>query len=74
MEFLHEFNILDCPLCGGAGYLGEDGGFSFTVQCCDCGCATAPAFFDSRDQRKAAAEAAVTCWNMGKVVYTGPGD
>lgn len=74
MEFLDELNVLDCPLCGGAGALCEEGGWAFSVQCCDCGCQTAPAGYDTPDQRKAAAEAAVQCWNLGKVVYTGPGD
>ena len=72
---LHEkFDIFDCPLCHGAGYLNEEGGWAFTVQCADCGCQTAPAEFRTPQEREEAASAAVRCWNMGKVVHTGPGD
>jgi len=74
MDFINELNVLDCPVCGGAGALCEEGGWAFSVQCMDCGTQTAPAEYTSPEGRRAAAEAAVNCWNLGKVVYTGPGD
>lgn len=74
MEFINDFNILDCPSCGGAGCLCEEGGCAFTIQCCDCGSATAPAYYKTQGERFDAAKAAVDCWNIGKIVYTGPGD
>lgn len=73
MEFT-EFDIFDCPLCGGAGVLSEAGGWAFTVQCCDCGTETAPAAYDKPEDRQQAAAAAVRLWNVGKVIHTGPGD
>ena len=74
MDFINEFNVLDCPVCGGAGALCEEGGWAFSVQCMDCGTQTAPAEYTCPEGRRAAAEAAVNCWNLGKIVYTGPGD
>ena len=74
MEFATEFNVLDCPVCGGAGALCEEGGWAFSVQCMDCGCQTAPAEYTCAEGRREAAKAAVDCWNLGKIVYTGPGD
>ena len=73
MDFT-EFDIFDCPLCGGAGVLNEQGGWAFTVQCCDCGTETAPAEYRTEEQRQQAAAAAVWLWNVGKVIHTGPGD
>ena len=41
--------------------------------CMDCGSQTAEIAFKSRDERKAAAQAAADLWNMGKVVSPTPG-
>ena len=74
MEHFETMNILDCPLCEGAASLCEEGGWAFTVQCCDCGCQTAVFTYQTPDQRSQAAEAAINCWNMGKVIHPGPGE
>ena len=74
MESLEHIEILDCPLCGGAGYLSDEGGWAVTVQCVDCGAATAPASYNTPEERMDAAKLAAYTWNMGKVIYTGPGD
>lgn len=74
MDRISKMNILDCPLCEGAAALFEEGGWAFTVQCCDCGCQTAVSTYNTPEQREQAAAAAIECWNMGKVIHPGPGE
>ena len=40
---MNEIELQDCPLCGGAGLLEEEGGWCLYIQCLDCGCHTAGA-------------------------------
>lgn len=74
MDYLEEIELLDCPLCGGPGELYEEGGWAFSVQCCDCGAHTAHAIYRTPEERLDAAKSAATCWNRGKVVNPGPGE
>ena len=66
--------VFDCPLCGGAGCLEEEGGWCVYVQCLDCGCRTAELSYRTPEEREEMTARAVRTWNLGKVIYTGPGD
>lgn len=66
--------LQDCPLCGGAGLLEEEGGWCVYVQCLDCGCHTAELRFNTEEERREMTGRAVRTWNLGKVIYPGPGD
>ena len=71
---INQIELQDCPLCGGAGLLEEEGGWCLYVQCLDCGCHTAELSFDTPAARLDAARRAARTWNLGKVIYPGPGD
>lgn len=74
MSASDQLELQDCPLCGGAGILEEEGGWCLYVQCLDCGCHTAELSFGSEEERQEMARRAVRTWNLGKVIYPGPGD
>ena len=38
---LNDISLQDCPICGGAATMFEEGGGAFTIQGCDCGAQTA---------------------------------
>lgn len=71
---LEAINIADCPICGGAAAIFEEGGWAFTVECADCGAHTAPSTYLKPADRKQAAEQAAYTWNLGKVIHPGPGE
>lgn len=73
-DAIHEIELQDCPLCGGAGLLEEEGGWCLYIQCLDCGCHTAELSFRTPEERLDAAHRAARTWNLGKVIYPGPGD
>ena len=74
MEHIHDIALQDCPLCGGTGILEEEGGWLVYVQCLDCGCRTAELAYHAEEERQEIAKKVALSWNLGKVIYTGPGD
>ena len=74
MDILENIQLLDCPICGGAGILEEEYGWCIYVSCLDCGCHTAEFEFRSDDERLETARRAADIWNMGKVVSGNPGE
>ena len=42
MNIHEEFELHDCPYCGGPGLLEEEHGWCWTAVCLDCGAQTAP--------------------------------
>ena len=71
---INEIELQDCPLCGGAGLLEEEGGWCLYIQCLDCGCHTAELSFRTPEEQLDVARRAARTWNLGKVIYPGPGD
>lgn len=71
---LNDISLQDCPVCGGAAAMFEEGGWAFTIQCCDCGAQTAIATYSKPEDRRAAAESAAYTWNLGKVTRPDPGE
>ena len=74
MNIHEEFELHDCPYCGGPGLLEEEHGWCFYVMCLDCGAETAPLEYDTQEERIEAARAAARLWNLGKVIRNYGGD
>lgn len=73
-EIHEEIELLECPICGGAGLLEEENGWCWYVMCVDCGAQTT--HFEYRDEagRLSAAQSAAAIWNKGKVVSPARGE
>ena len=52
----------------------EEGGWCLYVQCVDCGSHTAELSYQNEAERMDAARRVARNWNIGKVIYPGPGD
>ena len=74
MDIRDELELQDCPFCGGAGLLEEEGGWCWYVMCLDCGAQTAHFEYKSPSRREEAARAAAQIWNIGKVVRANPAE
>jgi len=74
MDNFENIQLLDCPICGGAGLLEEEFGWCMYVSCLDCGAKTAEVEFKNQAEKENAARTAADIWNMGKVVSGNPGE
>ena len=74
MDIRDELELQDCPFCGGAALLEEEGGWCFYVSCLDCGCHTAEIPYARDEERIGAARSAAHLWNIGKVLRSDPGE
>ncbi len=74
MDPFEEIDLQDCPYCGSVGCFEEEGGWCVYVQCVDCGAHTAELSYKNEAERLDAARRVALNWNLGKVVYPGPGD
>ncbi len=71
---LEQISIQDCPICGGAAAIFEEGGWAFTVECADCGAYTAASTYTKPEDRQKAAQQAAYIWNLGKVINPSRGE
>ena len=69
-----DINLLDCPLCGGAGMIQEEYGWCLYVQCNDCDAHTAEFPFKNEKEKEEVALTAAHLWNVGKVITGNPGE
>ena len=74
MNIHEELPLENCPYCGGAGLLEEEGGWCWYVTCMDCGSATAPLDYHRPEERLDAARRAAHLWNIGKVIRADLGE
>ena len=74
MEYFEDIDLIECPCCGGAGILEEEGGWCVYVQCLDCGAHTTEVPYKNEAERREAAQLAARNWSFGKVIRPGPGD
>jgi len=56
MDILNDIELLDCPICHGAGLLEEENGWCLYVSCLDCGCHTAEVSFKTPEEKLKAAQ------------------
>ncbi|MGN0479965.1 MAG: Lar family restriction alleviation protein [Lachnospiraceae bacterium] len=73
MEIYELIDLNDCPVCGGAGILEEEGN-SFYVMCMDCGARSVNVGYKAQEERLTAARKTAEVWNMGKAVSSAPGE
>ena len=64
MDIYDEIHLQDCPYCGGAALLEEEGGMSWYVICVDCGSRTASFNYGSEAERTETARGAAHLWNI----------
>ena len=74
MNPFDEIELQDCPYCQGTGVIEEEGGWCLYVQCVDCGSHTAELSYNTEEERMDAARRVARNWNIGKVIFPGPGD
>ncbi len=74
MDLFEDIFLEDCPCCGGAGLIEEEGGWCVYVQCLDCGAHTSAIGFEDDGDKHGAAQRAADNWNMRKVIAPGPGE
>ncbi len=74
MDIHKEVILEDCPYCGGAGLLEEEGGSSWYAICVDCGSQTAHIDYRKEEDRLDAAKKVAQLWNRGKVVRSDLGE
>ncbi len=68
MDIHKEFELQDCPYCGGPGLLEEENGWCWYAVCLDCGAQTAHFEFHTPEERREAAGKAAMLWNTGKIL------
>ena len=69
-----QVELLECPCCGGAGFLEEENGWCWYVMCIDCGAQTTHFEYRDETEKLSAAQAAADIWNKGKVVSPARGE
>lgn len=74
MDIFDEIEIYDCPQCGGAGLLEEEGNSGFLVTCMECGCHSVVVDFSNVEGKLQAAKKTAKLWNCGKVISISPGE
>ena len=74
MDVFSLLPLQDCPYCGGAGLLEEEGGWCWYVVCTDCGAQTAAFEYRRNEDRVDTARKAAHLWNMGKVIRSDLGE
>jgi len=73
MEIFTDYELFECPECGGAGLLEDESGWCMYVMCMECGCHTAEFDYRNDTEHAEAARLAAETWNRGKIVPASPG-
>ena len=68
MEVNPNFELEECPVCRGSGFVVHEGGWNVQVECIDCSAHTVYVAYDNADEKEEAERKVVTLWNMGKVI------
>ena len=74
MEVNPNFELEDCPVCRGSGFIVHEGGWSVQVECADCSAHTVYVEYSNEEQKKEAERQVARLWNMGKVVKSELGE
>ncbi len=74
MDSFESVDLLECPCCGGAGIIEDEGGWCVYIQCLDCGAHTAAIPYETEEGRLEAARTGAMNWNARKVIRPGPGE
>ena len=68
MEFNPNYELEECPVCGGSGFVAHEGGWNVQVKCVDCSAHTVYVAYESEEEKIEAEKQVVRLWNMGKVI------
>ena len=74
MDIYEEFELYECPYCGGAGLLEEEQNWCWYAVCTSCGAQTVEVGYKTPEERRTAAGKVALFWNMGKIMRGGVGD
>ena len=64
----------DCPVCRGAGYIMDEGGWNVQVECADCSAHTVFVEYSNDNEKLEAEQKVATLWNIGKVIRSDVGE
>lgn len=70
MEVNPNYELEDCPICRGSGFVVHEGGWNVQVECVDCSAHTVYIAYNNEEEKLDAEQQVVHLWNMGKVVKT----
>ena len=73
MEVNPNYQLEDCPVCRGSGFVSHEGGWNVQVECIDCSAHTVYVAYASEEEKTEAEKQVVRLWNMGKVIKTDSG-
>ena len=68
MEINPNYDLEDCPVCRGSGFVSHEGGWNVQVGCIDCSAHTVYVAYANDTEKAAAEKQVVRLWNMGKVI------
>ena len=68
MEINPNYQLEDCPVCRGSGFVVHEGGWNVQVECSDCSAHTVYVAYESQEEKLEAEKQVVRLWNMGKVI------
>lgn len=68
MEINPNFELEDCPICRGSGFMVHEGGWNVQVECIDCSAHTVYVEYSNEEEKIAAEKRVAMLWNMGKVI------
>lgn len=68
MEINPNFELEECPVCRGSGFVVHEGGWNVQVECIDCSAHTVYVSYNNEEEKTEAEKKVVMLWNMGKVI------
>lgn len=74
MEVNPNFELEECPICRGNGFVVHEGGWNVQVECADCSAHTVYVEYGNEEEKIAAEKQVATLWNLGKVIKSDVGE
>lgn len=68
MEVNPNYELEDCPICHGSGFVSHEGGWNVQVECADCSAHTVYISYNNDNEKAEAERRVVRLWNIGKVI------
>ena len=68
MDINPNYELEECPVCRGSGFVVHEGGWNVQVECVDCSAHTVYVGYENDTEKLEAEKKVVTLWNMGKVI------
>lgn len=68
MEINPNFELEECPVCRGNGFVVHESGWNVQVECIDCSAHTVYIAYKNEQEKTEAEKKVAMLWNMGKVI------